>query len=144
MKYRILAAAVGALLLSANVGGATERNKLAIHVDQSDPAVMGLVLNNALNAKNAFAARGEEISIEIVAYGPGVEMYTANSPVKDRIAVMSLENPEIQFSACGNTLAAMTKSAGHEIELLSEAEIVPSGVVRLMELQADGYAYLRP
>jgi len=28
--------------------------------------------------------------------------------------------------------------------LLSEAKVVPSGVVRLMELQKQGYAYIRP
>ena len=38
----------------------------------------------------------------------------------------------------------MSKKAGKEIPLMEEAQIVPSGVVRLMELQADGYAYVRP
>ncbi len=38
----------------------------------------------------------------------------------------------------------MEKAAGHEITLLDEAEVVPSGVVRLIELQEEGYAYVRP
>jgi hypothetical protein len=50
----------------------------------------------------------------------------------------------MHFSACGNTLAGMQKKAGHEIALLSEANVVPSGVVRLMELQSEGYSYVRP
>ena len=119
-------------------------HKLAIHVDQNDPAVMNLALNNAKNVREYYAAKGEKVQIEIVAYGPGLNMYVAGSPVEGRIEAMSLESPEITFSACGNTHTAMSKKAGKEIPLMEEAQIVPSGVVRLMELQADGYAYVRP
>ncbi|GAB4363040.1 MAG: hypothetical protein Kow0026_27310 [Oricola sp.] len=144
MKLRMLAVALAALVLSATGALAADPHKLAIHVDQNDPAVMNLALNNAANVKAYYAGKGEAVEIEIVAYGPGLNMYVAGSPVKDRISAMALENPEMQFSACGNTLAAMTKKAGRDIALVSEARVVPSGVVRLMELQQDGYAYVRP
>lgn len=143
MTMRILAAASAALILSASATLAAD-HKLAIHVDQNDPAVMNLALNNAQNVTAFYAAKGETVDIEIVAYGPGLNMYVAESPVKDRISAMSLEDPDLHFSACGNTLAAMTKKAGHDVKLLSEAKIVPSGVVRLMELQSQGYSYVRP
>ena len=38
----------------------------------------------------------------------------------------------------------MKKKSQKDVPLLSEATVVPSGAVRLMELQAEGYAYLRP
>lgn len=118
---------------------------LAIHVDQNDPKVMNLALNNALNVSNFYAAQGDEVTIEMVAYGPGLTMYLADaSPVADRIASMSLANPNIIFSACGNTLSKMSAAAGHDIAVMEEVGIVPAGVVRLMELQGMGYAYLRP
>lgn len=121
------------------------QHKLAIHIDQNDPAVMNLVLNNVENVFNHFKSKGETVAIEVVAYGPGLNMLVAaQSPVKDRIAAMSLEEPGLRFSACGNTLAGMTKKAGHEIPLISEAVVVPAGVVRLMELDGDGYSYLKP
>jgi len=66
------------------------------------------------------------------------------SPVKERVAVMSLANPNLIFSACGNTHARMSKKAGKEVVLLSEARKVPSGVIRLIELQEQGYSYIRP
>ena len=66
------------------------------------------------------------------------------SPVKQRIAEMSLALPQISFSACGNTQVNMTKQEGKEVVLVSEARVVPSGVVRLIELQEQGYAYIRP
>jgi intracellular sulfur oxidation DsrE/DsrF family protein len=38
----------------------------------------------------------------------------------------------------------MSKKAGAEVVLLDEAKLVPSGVVRLIELQEQGFAYVRP
>jgi intracellular sulfur oxidation DsrE/DsrF family protein len=38
----------------------------------------------------------------------------------------------------------MSKQEGKEIPILSEARVVPSGVVRLIELQEKGYSYIRP
>lgn len=146
MKLHVLAAGIAALILSATgamAGG--KLHKLALHVDQNDPAVMNMTLNNADNVREYYAALGEEVKIEIVAYGPGLKMYTTDSPVKERIAAMSLEHQgEMQFSACGNTLRKMSEKAGKQVQLVSEAVVVPAGVVRLMELHEDGYNYIRP
>ena len=118
---------------------------LAIHVDDNDKGKMNIALNNAANVTKYYAAKGEKVEIEIVAYGPGLHMYRADtSPVKTRIAAMSLEHENLKFSACGNTLNGMTKKEGKMPELISEATVVPSGVVRLMELQEEGWTYLRP
>ncbi|PLX37259.1 MAG: hypothetical protein C0606_12260 [Hyphomicrobiales bacterium] len=145
---KIAKIAAGALLLAATAGPAFAQgqvHKLAIHVDQNDAGVMNLALNNAQNVKAFYESEGDTVEIEIVAYGPGLNMYVeGKSPVKDRISVMSLESPEITFSACGNTHAKMSKKAGKDIVLISEAKMTKSGVVRLMELQSQGYAYLRP
>jgi uncharacterized protein len=123
----------------------TVQHKVAIHVDQNDKAVMELALNNAKNIGEHYRARGESAAIEIVAYGPGLHMLRKDtSPVKDRIAVMSLENPGLQFTACGNTQANQSKAENKPVVLVDEASVTPSGVVRLMELQQQGYAYLRP
>lgn len=118
---------------------------LAIHVDDNDKGKMNIALNNAANVTKYYEAKGEKVEIEIVAYGPGLHMYRADtSPVKTRIAAMSLENENIKFSACGNTLKGMTKKEGKMPELIGEAVVVPSGVVRLMELQEQGWTYIRP
>jgi hypothetical protein len=139
-----LIAAALCLVFAGSALAADAAHKLALHVDQNDPAVMNLVLNNAKNVQSYYADKGETVAIEIVAYGPGLKMYTADSPVKDRISAMSLEHENLTFAACGNTLAAMEKKAGAKVELISEASMVPSGVVRLIELQEQGYSYVRP
>jgi len=141
---RMLSAVALCVLFAGSALAADAAHKLAIHVDESDPSVMNLALNNAKNVQSYYAAKGETVAIEVVAYGPGLKMYTADSPVKDRISAMSLEHDNLTFAACGNTLAAMEKKAGAKVELMSEATMVPSGVVRLIELQEQGYSYIRP
>jgi uncharacterized protein len=122
-------------------------HRIVIQVDQNDPAVMNLALNNATNVIDYYRAKGEDVNVDVVTYGPGLHMLRADtSPVKDRIK--SLKDyafpSKIQFSACNNTKAGMEKKEGHPISVLSEAVIIPSGVVRLMELQEKGWSYLRP
>lgn len=119
-------------------------HRVAIHVDDNDPKVMNLALNNAKNVLEYYTAKKETVAIEIVAYGPGLHMLRSDtSPVKQRVGEMSMA-PQISFAACGNTRANMAKQEAKDVPLLSEARVVPSGVVRLMELQKQGYAYIHP
>jgi intracellular sulfur oxidation DsrE/DsrF family protein len=120
-------------------------HKVAIQVSENDKAQMSLALNNAKNIADYYKTKGETVLIEIVTYGPGLHMLRADtSPVRDRIGPMALENPNLKFIACGNTQANQSKAEGKEVALLAEATVMPSGAVRLMELQAQGYAYIRP
>ena len=122
-----------------------EAHFVAIHVDQNDPQVMNMALNNAQNVANYYESQGDEVTIELVAYGPGLQMFVAEtSPVADRISSMSMALENLSFSACGNTHRAIQARAGTDVPLLEEVAMTPSGVVRLIELQEDGYAYVRP
>jgi intracellular sulfur oxidation DsrE/DsrF family protein len=135
----------GQAVQSTPAAAAEQMHKVAVHVDESDPKRMNMALNNVQNLKAYYESKGQPVEIEVVAYGPGLHMLRADtSPVKDRISAMALEIDGLTFSGCGNTLKGMTKKEGKEIEMLSEARVVPSGVVRLVELQEDGYAYVRP
>jgi intracellular sulfur oxidation DsrE/DsrF family protein len=66
------------------------------------------------------------------------------SPVKDRIKSMAESRPAITFKACGNTQETMSKAENKQIPLVSQATVVKSGVVRVMELQEQGWSYVRP
>lgn len=122
-------------------------HRLLIQVDQNDPAVMNLALNNATNVIEYYRSKGEEVAVDVVTYGPGLHMLRADtSPVLDRIKQLkSVVFPStIQFSACNNTKEGMEKKEGHPIELASDAVLVPSGVIHLMEVQEEGWSYIRP
>jgi uncharacterized protein len=137
--------------LSAGTADKAKRSakphRLVIQVDQNDPAVMNLALNNATNVIDYYRAKGEDVNVDVVTYGPGLHMLRADtSPVQDRIKTLKDHAfpSKIQFSACGNTKEGMEKKEGHPITVMSEAVVVPSGVVRLMELQEKGWSYVRP
>jgi hypothetical protein len=148
MRSLVAAIAVAFVLAAPAVAAEnTKQHKVSIQVDQNDPAVMNLALNNAKNVIEHYKKLGEDASVEIVAYGPGLHMLRADtSPVKDRIKEMSeaLTPAKIKFSACNNTKQGMEKREGKPVTIIPQAGIVPSGVVRLMELQEQGWTYVRP
>ena len=127
--------------------GKAKTHRMAFQVSSSDPALMNLVLGNAANAAAHYKSRNEEVRIEIVAFGPGYLMLRDISPVKERIAETRQKLPAVVFSACQNSRAAVARQDNkkpEDIAQLPEAVDVPAGVVRLSELQEDGWSYIRP
>jgi intracellular sulfur oxidation DsrE/DsrF family protein len=151
MRDFIRRLAAVALLSIAFAGGAFaaegKAHHVAFHVDQNDPDVMNQTLNNATNVIEHYRGKNEDVNVDIVTYGPGLNMLrTDTSPVQDRIKrLKDMVFPgKIQFSACNVTKTAMEKREGHAISVVPEATVVASGVVHLMELQEQGWSYIRP
>lgn len=141
------ASAILILAFAPSVAAEAKPHRVSIQVDQNDPAIMNLALNNVTNIMEMYKAKGEDVQIELVAYGPGLHMLRDDtSPVKDRLKqIAALSFPSlVKFSACNNTKEGMEKKEGHPITIVSQASLVPSGAVRLMELQEDGWSYLKP
>jgi uncharacterized protein len=137
---------VAAKKLTLNQPAAEKKShRLVLQVNVNDPATMNLALNNATNVAQYYKDRDEKVAIEVITFGPGLHMLRADtSPVKARIEALALSSPEISFNACGNTRENMSKAESKEIPLISEAKVVKSGVVRVMELQEQGWTYIRP
>ena len=113
--------ATTALALSLATGALAEgkTHYVAIHVNQNDPQVMNMALNNAANVNSYYEAQGDDVVIEMVAYGPGLNMLVpGKSPVADRISAMSLELENLSFAACGNTHRKMSEKAGKDVVLM--------------------------
>jgi uncharacterized protein len=122
-----------------------QQHRLVLQVNSNEPAVMNLALNNATNVAQYYKDRGEKVAIEVVTFGPGLHMLREDtSPVKARIASLALSTPSISFKACGNTRENMRKAEDKDIPLVTEATVVKSGVVRVMELQEQGWTYVKP
>ena len=145
MNRRFALAALAVFALAAPAFGQTKTHKVAIHVSEGDAARLEIVLNNVRNIKQYYAAKGETVMIEVVTHGPGLTMLRADtSPVKGRIEAMLEGEKDLAFAACENTRAGMSKREGKEIPLIKSVKSVPSGVTRLIELQEQGWSYLRP
>ena len=120
-------------------------HRLILQVNTNDPAMMNLALNNATNVTQYYKDLGAKVTVEIVTFGPGLHMLRDDtSPVKARIKAISESTPSIAFAACGNTRENMSKVENKEIPLIAEAKVVKSGVVRVMELQEQGWGYVKP
>jgi intracellular sulfur oxidation DsrE/DsrF family protein len=144
-RYLFAAFALCLLAITAANAQGGKSHRIAIQVDQNDPAVMNLALGNARNVIKYYREKGEDVQVEFVVYGPGLNMLRADtSPVKDRIAELVVADPKVVFSACNNTKEGMEKREGHPITIIPQARIVPSGVVRIVQLEQEGWSYVRP
>ena len=114
--------------------------KYVIQASDMNPGKQVLALNNASNLLEAYPPG--EVQVEIVAYGPGLRLLFAENGNAKRID--SLSQSGVRFSACGNTLKAMTKMLGYTPKLNPDAKVVPGGVVRIGDLVRKGYVYIKP
>lgn len=115
-------------------------HKIVIQVSTNDPLTQKIALNNAVNLQKHYGV--DNVAVEIVAYGPGLGLLTKKSEQADRVESLAMQ--DITFSACGNTMKNVAKKSGKMPGLLEGVQEVPAGVARIMELQEQGYAYVRP
>jgi hypothetical protein len=115
-------------------------HKVVIQVSDGDATGHKIALNNVVNMQKMIGV--DNVTIEVVAYGPGLAILTKQSPEAARVKSLAVQN--ITFSACGNTMKNVEKQTGKAPELTEGVRVVPGGVVRIMELQETGYSYIRP
>lgn len=120
---------------------ADDKWKLVIHVTQYDENIFQQTLNMANNLPKILGV--DNVSIEIVAQGPGLKLLSEGSSQTTRIASL-VPYDNVQFSACGMTMKGIKKKTGKDVVLLPDVKVVKGGILRVMELQKEGWAYARP
>lgn len=148
-----VAAAIGVSASRAavwHVPASKPKHRVVVHVGSGDPAIMHTALNNIQNLAERFLiedpsiAEDDRLSIELVANSGGFTMLRADiSPVKDLLAEVHAKLPFVVFSACQVSRRNAEAREGKSIPQLAVATDVPSGVVRLCELQELGWSYIR-
>ena len=140
IKLAMLALAVSmscASLSALAADASAAKEKVIFQVSDSDPAKWNLALNNAKNVQQAIGADKSEV--EIVVYGPGINMLKADSTVGNRVEDAKKEG--VNIVACENTMKGMKLTKD---DMLPNTSYVPGGVVEIMHKQKLGYAYIRP
>lgn len=141
--HKLLSILIFSLLLTFSAITSADshaKHKLVIQVSTDDARTQKIALNNAVNVQKLYGI--DNVDIEIVAYGPGLGLLTPKSGEAKRVTSLALQN--ITFSACGNTMKKVEKKTGKMPKLLEGVDQVTAGVARIMELQEQGYAYVRP
>ena len=98
-----------------------------------------LVLSIAYNLLKAYDP--DKIAIEVVAFGPGIDLLRAESP--NRARVDSLVSQGVQFDICMNTVDTVEREGKH-VDINPKAVRVQVGVGRILELAEKGYTIVRP
>lgn len=118
-------------------GGMAAREKVVIQVSDAEPAKWNLALNVAGNVQQAYGK--DKVDVVIVAYGPGINMLKAMAPTEARVSGAAAQG--VQVLACENT---MRNSKLDKADMHPGIKYVPAGVVEIMRLQREGWAYVRP
>ena len=117
---------------------ALAQDKVIFQVTDNDVAKWSLTLNNVRNLQNGVGG-ADRADIEVIAYGPGIQLLKADSPIAARIS--EAVGNKVKVVACENTMAANKLT---HADMLPDIDYVPAGVVEVMRKQQAGYAYIRP
>ncbi len=116
---------------------AAARTRVVFQVSDDDAKKWNLTLNNVNNAQQDLGAAN--VDIEVVAYGPGINMLKFESPVAERIDAAIKAG--VKIAACENSMKAL-KLAKPDMD--ASIGYVPAGVTEIIKRQYEGYAYIRP
>ncbi len=127
-----------AFLTGCAVTAAPAKPRVVLQVSDGDAAKWNLALNVARNVQQEYGG-ADKVSIEIVAYGPGIGMLKSDATTSNRI--IEAAKSGIQVVACENTMTAqkLTKA-----DMNTSISYVPAGAVEIMKRQGEGWAYIRP
>ena len=138
--FSLFASLTGAAAATEAAAQATSRARVAYHL--SDPEKVGFVLGNI---RNHYAGMGgsENVEIAIVVHGPSLRSFRLDgNNAKIRTDLAALHAKGLTSFACQNTMDGMGITLADLLPGFRSAE--KGGVVKLAELQGQGYAYLRP
>jgi hypothetical protein len=144
-RRNVLAGALGTAGAAMTLGAtpataAPDKAKVAYHLCDLDK--VAFVLGNIRNHLDG-AGGADKVKIVLVVHGPALKAFhaaTANPDVAGR--TREFAKAGVGFNACGNTMRNQKVTLKDLLPGFVSAE--QGGVVRLAELQAEGYVYLRP
>lgn len=142
MLKRVTPAVLTLLLFLLPTLVAAHGHKMVIQVATKDGVSQKMALMNAKNLKTMLGK--EAVDVEIVVFGPGLGLLEESSWSADRVKAL-MKDYGVKFSVCEGTLKAYAKRHNGKVpDLVAGAKYVPTGAFRILQLQEQGYAYMRP
>lgn len=115
-------------------------HKIVLQLSDGGPNKQALVLSVANNLLKAYGP--DKIAIEVVAFGPGIDLLLAGS--QRRKQVESLIAQGVRFDICLNTVDTIARETGKRPEFIEAATPVQVGVGQILFLTENGYTLVRP
>jgi intracellular sulfur oxidation DsrE/DsrF family protein len=144
-RRSILAGAAAALggLFAAKAAqaapSAPDKSKVVYHLCDLDK--VSFVLGNIQNHFDGVGGP-DKVTIALVVHGPALKSFHASAASPDIKGKMAGFSKTVQLAACGNTMKSQNVTVKDLLPGFVAAE--QGGVVRIAELQAQGYVYLKP
>jgi len=144
-----LACVVALLTVWAAIGdashlkGSPKRHRIVYQLDEAGVDQAKFVLRNIRNHVTGVGGWRNIEALELVVFGPALKSFVIQTMDPDlKKALDSLQTEGMAFGVCGNTM----KNFSITMEQLPEGshQLHQGGVVRIMELQEVGFAYIRP
>ena len=109
---------------------------VVMHLSSNDTLVWKGLINNLKNLK---AGWGDNVQIEVVAHGAGIEMLMTSKTTQQQ-KITEFKSKGIVFVGCENTMRErkIAKDA-----IIAEAGFVPMGVGEIIMKQEQGWSYIK-
>ena len=139
------ASAFGAVFAASRASAATEapatkKLKVVYHLSDHDKA--GFVVGNIQNHLDGVGGP-DNVTIALVIHGQALRAFHASAANPDMTKhIGQFSKAGLELAVCGNTMRAQKVGLADLLPGFVVAE--QGGVVRIAELQSQGYLYLRP
>jgi uncharacterized protein len=113
--------------------------KAVFHVDWDQEERLLMALENTKNLFKEIPP--QQCSVHMVANGKAVNLFRKDRAAKYASDMDELHKQGVRFKACRN---AMAKNNVEKSDLLEICEVVPAGILEVIKLQQEGFAYIKP
>ena len=141
MLVTLLVGALGASAvgLSGTAVLSQDLHRVVMHLNSGDEQVQRGALNNI---RNLYQEVGREhVRVELVVHGAGLMLLTKkDSTLAAELAQLKTAYG-VEFTACSNTMKSMNLTRN---DLIDQVDRTVPAIVRLMELQEQGWVYIKP
>ena len=141
MLVPILACTLGICAVGLSRAAETVQNlhRVVMHLNSGDEKVQRGALNNI---RNLYQEVGREhVRVELVVHGAGLMLLTKkDSTLASELAQLKAAY-DVEFTACSNTMKAQGLTRA---DLIDQVDRTTPAMVRLIELQEQGWIYIKP
>jgi uncharacterized protein len=115
------------------------KRKVVFHVDWDQEERLLMALENTKNLFKEISP--QQCTVYMVANGKAVNLFRKDRAAKYAAEMEDLHRQGVRFKACRN---AMAKNNVDKADLLEVCEVVPAGILEIINLQHEGFAYIKP
>jgi len=117
--------------------------RLMIHVTTDDPARLNIMLDETEKLLKQYELNQKDLEMSILTNARGINLVLASTPFANRLHELSDRYHNITLKACSQTLKRLSKDELGNIELLHEAEVVPSALGEVIKRRQQGWSYIK-